>query len=41
MTVLIHGMPAARWVPSGDFAACGVFLGDPKLIAMRKTLIGG
>lgn len=41
MTVLIHGMPAARWAPSGDLAACGVFLGDPKLIATRRTLIGG
>jgi uncharacterized Zn-binding protein involved in type VI secretion len=41
MTVLIHGMPAARWAPSGDMGACGVFLGDPKLVAMRKVLIGG
>lgn len=41
MTVLIHGMPAARWSPAPDFAACGVFLGDPKLIATRRVLIGG
>jgi hypothetical protein len=40
-TVLIHGMPAARWVPSGDVSACGVFLGDPKLVATRTVLIGG
>src|SRR5262245_53892199 len=24
-TVLIHGQMAARWAPSGDLAACGVF----------------
>ena len=41
MTVLIHNMPAARWTPAPDMAGCGVFLGDPKLIATRKTLIGG
>jgi uncharacterized Zn-binding protein involved in type VI secretion len=41
MTVFIYNMPAARWVMSGDFGACGVFLGDPKLIAMRRVLIGG
>ncbi len=40
-TVLIHGLPAARWVPSLDVAACGVFLGDPKLVALRTVLIGG
>ena len=40
-TVFIHGMPAARWAPSGDMGACGVFLGDPKLAAMRTVLIGG
>ncbi|MBF0235746.1 MAG: PAAR domain-containing protein [Desulfamplus sp.] len=40
MTVLIHGMPAARWAPSGDLAACGVFLGDPKLYATRTVFIG-
>jgi uncharacterized Zn-binding protein involved in type VI secretion len=39
-TVLIHGQPAARWMPSLDAGACGVFLGDPKLIATRRTLIG-
>ena len=41
LTVLIHGMPAARWAPSGDIGACGVFLGDPKLVATRTVLIGG
>jgi len=41
MTVQINFMPAARWAPSGDLAACGVFLGDPKLAATRKTIIGG
>lgn len=40
-TVMIHGMPAARWAPSGDLAGCGVFLGMPPLIAMRTVLIGG
>ena len=39
-TVLIHNFPAARWAPSGDLAACGVFLGNPALTATRKTLIG-
>jgi len=39
-TVLIHGRPAARWVPSLDIGACGVFLGDPKLAATRTVLIG-
>jgi len=41
LTVLIHNMPAARWSPAPDLAACGVFLGDPKLAAMRRVLIGG
>lgn len=41
MTVLINGMPAARWVPSGDMTACGSFLGMTALIATRTTLIGG
>ncbi len=40
-TVFINNMPAARWAPSGDVGACGVFLGDPKLLAMRRTFIGG
>jgi len=40
LTVLIHGMPAARWAPSGDVAGCGVFLGDPKLVGTRTVLIG-
>ena len=42
VTVLIHGMPAARWTPSGDMTApCGVFLGDAKLAAIRTVIIGG
>jgi hypothetical protein len=41
MSVLIHGMPAARWAPAPDMGACGVFLGDIKLAAMRTVLIGG
>ena len=40
-TVFIHGMPAARWAPSGDLAACGVFLGLPPLTPTRTVLIGG
>lgn len=39
-TVFIHGLPAARWIPSGDAAACGVFLGDAKLVAARTVFIG-
>lgn len=41
MTVLIHGLPAARWAPAPDIGACGVFLGDAKLAATRTVLIGG
>ena len=40
-TVLCDFRPLARWAPSGDMAGCGVFLGDPKLAAMRKVLVGG
>jgi uncharacterized Zn-binding protein involved in type VI secretion len=40
LTVMIHGMPAARWAPSMDIAACGVFLGDAKLAALRTVKIG-
>jgi len=40
LTVMIHNMPAARWTPAPDFAACMVFLGDPKLMALRRVLIG-
>jgi uncharacterized Zn-binding protein involved in type VI secretion len=39
-TVLIYGLPAARWSPAMDVTTCGAFLGDPKLLAMRKTFIG-
>ena len=41
LTVMIHSLPAARWSPAPDLAACGVFLGDPKLAATRRVLIGG
>jgi hypothetical protein len=41
MSVLIHGLPAARWAPSGDTSGCGVFLGDIKLLATRTVFIGG
>jgi uncharacterized Zn-binding protein involved in type VI secretion len=41
LTVMIHNMPAARWAPAPDLAACGVFLGNPALIATRTVLIGG
>ncbi len=40
LTVLIHNMPAARWMPSADLSACGAFLGDMKLAALRTVLIG-
>lgn len=40
MTVICDGRPLARWAPSMDAAACGVFLGDPKLAATRKVLVG-
>ncbi len=39
-TVYVHGMPLSRWVPSGDTGGCGCFLGDPKLMATRRTLVG-
>jgi hypothetical protein len=39
--VMIHNKPAARWAPSGDIAACGSFLGDMKLLPMRRVFIGG
>jgi hypothetical protein len=41
LTVQINFQPAARWVPSGDLAACGVFLGMPALAAARTVRIGG
>lgn len=41
MTVLIHGMGAARWMPSVDIAQCGAFLGLPSLTPIRTVLIGG
>jgi uncharacterized Zn-binding protein involved in type VI secretion len=37
-TVLIHGQPAARWM--SDTSACGVLLGDIKLVATRTVWIG-
>src|SRR5262245_50298414 len=41
MSVQINFMPAARWAPSGDLAACGVFLGMPPMAPARTVLIGG
>jgi len=41
MTVMIHGLPAARWAPAPDASACGAFLGDPKLTPTRTVFIGG
>jgi len=40
-TVLVNKMPAARWFPSGDLAACGVFLGLPAMLGTRRVFIGG
>ena len=40
LTVLIHGMPAARWVMSGDIALCTAQLGMPPMIPTRTVLIG-
>lgn len=40
-TVMCDFRPLARWIPSMDVAGCGVFLGDPKLAATRKVLVGG
>ncbi len=40
-TVQINFMPAARWAPSGDLSACGVFLGMPAAAAARTVIIGG
>jgi hypothetical protein len=37
-TVLVGSMPLSRWII--DTAACGTFLGDPKLAAARKVFIG-
>lgn len=39
--VHINNLPASRWVFSGDIAACGAFLGDPKLLLTRRVFIGG
>jgi hypothetical protein len=39
-TVFVHGMPAARWAPSGDVAACLSMLGDPKLLPTRTVWFG-
>ncbi|MFK7837956.1 MAG: hypothetical protein AB8B60_17235 [Sulfitobacter sp.] len=38
MNVLVQNKPLARWVI--DSAGCGTFLGDPKLMATRTTLVG-
>lgn len=39
--VLINGLPAARWAPSGDMTACAAQLGDQKLLPTRTVMIGG
>ncbi len=39
-SVLVHDMPAARWAPSPDTGACGVFLGDPRQSGTRTVFIG-
>ena len=41
LTVLIHGMSAARWAPAADVTDCGAILGDPQAAASRTVLIGG
>ena len=40
VTVMIHGVPAVRWTPAPDLGACGVFVGDPKMLPMRRVFIG-
>lgn len=40
-SVMIDFRPAARWIPSADVAMCGVFLGNPAMMASRKVIIGG
>lgn len=40
-TVQVHGLPASRWVPSGDQAVCCAQLGDAAQAATRTVLIGG
>lgn len=37
-TVITENSAQSRWIM--DTAGCGTFLGDPKLVATRKTLIG-
>jgi uncharacterized Zn-binding protein involved in type VI secretion len=39
-TVWINGMPAARWAPSGDSAACTAQIGNAAQAATRTVLIG-
>ncbi len=39
-SVLIGGLPAARWAPSADVGGCGALLGDPKLAALRTVFVG-
>ncbi len=40
-SVLVHGQPASRWIPSGDQAVCCAQLGDAAQAASRSVLIGG
>lgn len=39
-SVLIGGNPAARWMASGDIAACGSLVGDMISVGMRTVFIG-
>jgi hypothetical protein len=39
-SVLIGGKPAARWIASGDIAACGSLLGDTMTVSTRTVFIG-
>lgn len=42
VTVMIHALPAVRWIPSGDLTApCGVFVGLTAAVAARRVFIGG
>jgi hypothetical protein len=39
-TVHVNGLPACRWFPAPDLAACGAFLGDLTKFTARTTLLG-
>lgn len=40
-SVMIHSMPATRWVPSGDLTSCGAFVGTFPMLGTRRVFIGG